>query len=195
MNREQLKLFEKIPVLTTPRLTLRKITPSDLADVYEYSSDPQVSRFLLWKPHEDKTYTKHYLNYLHSQYKKGRFYDWGIELKENGRMIGTCGFSAFDVPNNSAEIGYVLNQSYWGQSIAKEAAMKVIEFGFLTLDLQRISAKYIIENVNSLRVMKKCNMTFEGIHKRAVKCKGLYRDVGVCAITRDEFLKLKSTQI
>ena len=34
---------------------------------------------------------------------------------------------------------------------------------------------------------KKLGMSFEGIHRRAIKCKGEYRDVCVAAITRDEY--------
>ena len=37
------------------------------------------------------------------------------------KMIGTCGFTKITVEYNSAEIGYVLNPSYWGYGIAPEA--------------------------------------------------------------------------
>ena len=185
MKREDLRIFTKMPTLRTDRLVLRKITERDLIDVYEYGSDPRVSEFLLWSPHPDLNYTKFYLNYLGVRYKKGEFYDWGVEI--DGKMIGTCGFTAFDIDNDSAEIGYVLNSKYWGMGIGYEAAREVMRFGFERLELNRIEVHYLVGNESSAALAKKLGMSVEGIHRSAVKRKGEYRDVCVAAITRDEY--------
>lgn len=187
MNKDDIKLFTKIPTLKTERLVLRKIVPTDIDDVYEYGSDPNVSKYLLWHPHTDKNYTRFYLNFLSVRYRKGEFYDWGVEI--DGKMIGTCGFTAFDVDNNSAEIGYVLNSKFWGKGIGFEAASAVIKFGFEVLKLNRIEVHYLIGNTASEALSKKLGMSFEGIHRGAIKCKGEFRDVCVAAILRDEYFK------
>lgn len=187
MTKEQLKLFIKIPTLYTERLILRRITQSDLYDVFDYGSDPSVSKYLLWSPHIDTTYTRYYLNYLTSKYKKGLFYDWGIEYM--GKMIGTCGFSSIDIENNSAEIGYVLNSKFWHMGIACEAAKRVIAFGFDILKLKRISARYLDGNDYSGAVASKCGMTYEGRLKSAILCKGEYRDLHIYAMTDEMYRK------
>ena len=73
-------------------------------------------------------------------------------------MIGTCGFTKFDYSNNAAEIGYVLNSDYWGKGYCSEAVSKIIEFGFESLKLHRIEARYMKENIRSRNVMEKCGM-------------------------------------
>ena len=188
MRKEDLRMFIHIPDLRTDRLLLRRIKSSDVDDIYEYASDALVPKFLLWYPHPDKRYTRYYFNHINSKYRSAEYYDWGIVF--DGKMIGTCGFSKLDVENNCGEIGFVLNRNYWGLGIATEAARRVIEFGFEVLDLRRIQVRYMIENTASRNVAEKCHMRYEGVLRDGVQCKGGYRDIGICAITKPEYLSL-----
>ena len=121
-----LKIFSSIPELETERLLLRKLKITDAEDMYEYSRQDEVTRYLLWRPHPDSNYTVRYLADIVIKYRTGDFLDWAVELKSEGKMIGTCGFTTFDNYNRCAEIGYVLNPAYWGAGLASEAAMCVI---------------------------------------------------------------------
>ncbi len=188
MKRESIcKIFSNIPTINTERIILRRISIDDIDDMYEYSSDGNVTKYLTWSPHPDKEYTHEYINYLQSRYRTGDFYDWGIILRSENKMIGTCGFTRFDYVNNSAEIGYVLNSAYHGKGIAAEASAKVVEFGFKRLGLNRIECKYIIGNDASRRVMEKNGMTFEGVRREGMLIKGKYRDIGICSLLRSEY--------
>ena len=180
-------------VIETPRLRIRRMAKRDRNDMYEYASRDIVTRYLLWRTHPDDEHTKRYIDYVVSLYKSGQFFDFAIEYRENSKMIGTCGFTSFDLHNNSAEVGYVLNRSFWGQEIALEALTKIIEFGFSQLMLHRIEAKFIAENEKSLRVMEKCSMKFEGIRRSSYVVKGEYRDIGICSIISDEYYKEKNS--
>jgi ribosomal-protein-alanine N-acetyltransferase len=145
-------------------------------------------------PHENKAYTYDYLNYLQNRYKTGDFFDWAIVCRQSEKMIGTCGFTRFDFPNNSAEIGYVINPKYSGRGIATEASARVIRYGFEILNLERIECKYIVGNIASRRVMEKNGMTFEGIGRQSMYVKGEYHNVGVCSILRDEYYSWSTVQ-
>ena len=123
MNHDEItRIFRDPPVLETTRLTLRKLLRQDSRDMYDYASRPEVTEYLLWQPHDSESYTRRYLNYLQSRYRAGDFHDWAVVLRENGRMIGTCGFTRFNFEANSAEIGYVLHPDVWGIGVAPEAA-------------------------------------------------------------------------
>ena len=182
------KLFKKIPVIETERLILRRLKTFDYADMYEYACSDKVTKYLLWRPHPDAQYTRDYLGYVQSQYRAGEFYDWAVVHKESGKMIGTCGFAKLDFENNLAEIGYVINPDFWNKGYATEAVRRVIEFGFYDLNLHRIEARYIVGNEKSRRVMEKCGMTFEGIHRSSLFVKDEYVSVGYCSITGDEYI-------
>ena len=187
MKRETIyRVFSHMPELETERLLLRRMRVDDADDMFAYAHRTDVTRYLTWAPHPDRHYTADYLQYLASRYRVGDFYDWGVTLRGSGRMIGTCGFTSFDFAHNSAQVGYVLNPDFWGQGIAPEALCAVMRFGFRELNLHRIEAHYIIGNDRSRRVMEKVGMTYEGTRRGAMRIKGLYRDIGVCAVLRDE---------
>ncbi|MBE6642169.1 MAG: GNAT family N-acetyltransferase [Ruminococcaceae bacterium] len=182
------KTFKRIPSIETDRLILRKLKVSDFEDMYEYSKSDEVTKYLLWRSHPDEQYTRDYLKYIQSRYRAGDFFDWALEHKETGKMIGTCGFAKLDYDNNSAEIGYVINPAFWHKGYASEAVKKVIDFGFHTLNLHRIEARYIVGNEFSRKVMEKCGMIFEGIHRSSLMVKDSFVSVGYCAITADDYI-------
>lgn len=185
------KISSNLPELYTDRLKLRKMLFEDAEDMYEYSVQSEVTRYLTWTEHPNIEFTKSYLRYVSQRYRTGDAIDWAVIHRESGKMIGTCGFAKIDRINNFAEIGYVLNPKYQRQGIAAEAAWAVIEFGFDVLGLERIEARYMVENTPSRKVMEKCHMTFEGVRRHGAFIKDIYRDVGVCAITREDYEKLK----
>ena len=188
MEKHQLSIFSSIPELETERLLLRRLNVTDIEDVFKYTSDENVSKYLLWYPHPSMDFTRRYLKYVDKKYKKNEFYDWAVTV--DGHVVGTCGFTSFDIENNAAEIGYVLRSDMWGRGLAAEAARAVITFGFELLELNRIEARLMVENAGSARVLEKCGMTFEGVHRGAILSKGKYRDIAVYSITKDDYVRI-----
>ena len=182
-------IFSNMPTLETDRFILRRLNVDDADDMYEYAKCAEVTKYLTWSPHLDKTYTLEYLIYLQNRYKTGDFFDWAVVCKDSGKMIGTCGFTRFFFSHNGAEIGYVLNPAYHGKGIATEVVGRVIRYGFENLALERIEGNFMIENEASRRVMEKNGMVFEGVHRNGMLIKGVYRNVGICAIIKEDFFK------
>ena len=183
MKRETIyQIFSHMPQLETERLILRPMCVSDAEDMYAYACREDVTAYLLWSPHPSLGYTRDYLSYIEDRYATGGFFDWAVVEKKSGRMIGTCGFTSIDAPNDVGEIGYVLNPDDSGRGYATEAAACVLRFGFETVGLYRIEAKFMKGNDASLRVMEKLGMHFEGYREGAMRVKGQYRTIGVCAL-------------
>lgn len=187
LNESKLSLFAKIPTLTTKRLILRKMMVSDYRDMFDYASREMTTRFLLWSPHESPKFSKRYLSFLQGQYHNENFYDFALEEKKSGKMIGTCGFTRFDLENNTAEVGYVLNPDFWGMGLATEALNRLMHFGFYELTLHRLVAKIMDGNERSIHVAKKCGMRHEATHIRSMLIKGTYQTIHEYAILREEF--------
>lgn len=188
MNKNKiLKSFKNPPTLKTKRLVLRKISLNDYRDMYEYAKQSRVTKYLLWHEHESEEHTYEYIKSVISAYKKGDFFDWAVTLADSGKMIGTCGFTSFDFEHDRVEVGYVLNPDYWNMGIATETVSAVIEFAFNEFDANRVEAHFIEGNNASLRVMEKCGMTFEGIHRQYMLVKGEYKNIGFAAVTKDKF--------
>ncbi len=188
MKRETVyQIFSHMPSLETARLLLRPMRTSDADDMYAYAKREDVTTYLLWLPHPSLSYTRDYLAYIEERYAIGEFYDWAVVEKESGRMIGTCGFTTIDAPNNTGEIGYVLSPDYHGKGYGTEAAARVLRFGFEELSLHRIEAKFMQGNEASRHVMEKLGMRFEGYRRDGMLVKGAYRTIGVCAVLDHEW--------
>jgi len=186
---EIVRVFRDIPTLECDRIILRRMLKSDAEDMFEYASNPAVTKYLTWDIHPNKRFSANYLGYLQNKYRTGEFFDWAIVTRDKGKMIGTCGFTRFNYSSYSAEIGYVLNPRYWGRGVAAEAARRVIRFGFDTLELHRIEAKFMSNNIQSLRVMEKLGMRLEGYARESLMVRNEFVTVGTCSILRDEYMQ------
>lgn len=194
------RLFSHIPELHTKRLLMRGLRVSDAQDMFEYSREHSVTEYLTWSPHPNLDFTREYLTYIGQRYRTGDFFDWGCVYSDpynpemHPRMIGTCGFTRFDFPSNSAEIGYVFNPAFTGRGLATEAVRRVIRFGFCELGLNRIEAKYMQGNESSRRMMERVGMTFEGYFRESMLIKGSYRTIGVCSLLKKEYDALELSE-
>ncbi|MBS4174668.1 GNAT family protein [Bacillus sp. FJAT-49736] len=184
---ELTKIYGDLPVLETDRLLLRKVTLDDVEDIYTYGSNEEVTKYVTWDTHRTLSDAREFVEFVLNQYESKKVSPWGIEYKENGRLIGTIDFVSWQPKHHTAEIGYVVSQEYWGQGIATEAAKKVIEFGFKEMDLVRIQARCFVENIGSSRVMEKAGMFYEGILRKSAFIKGKHHDLKVYSILKDEF--------
>lgn len=182
-------VFGEFPTLETERLILRKITRDDVEAIFSYGSKDEVTKYVTWDTHKTLADSEGFVNFALQQYEKKQIAPWGIELKENDKFIGTIDFVHWLIRHKSAEIGYVLAPEYWGKGIVTEAAREVIAFGFNNMDLVRIQARCMVENIGSQRVMEKCGMSYEGTLRKNMFVKGKHVDLKMYSILREEFFK------
>lgn len=182
-------IFSCLPRLETDRLILRPLQMDDAKDMYAYARDPEVSRHVLWDAHKSIWETRHFLRFARNQYRRGFPGSFAMELKESGRMIGTIGFMWVNPDYKSAEVGYSLSRDYWNRGLMTEALEAALRFGFEELKLNRIEAQHDTENPASGKVMAHCGMQFEGVMRSRVMNKGVFRDVAVYAILKNDWQK------
>ena len=149
-------------IIKTERLLLRPWQKKDLNDFFEYASVPGVGEMAGWPHHRNKKSTKQVLQLFIDG--KNIF---AIELMEKNKVIGSIGFHpswANEDPDfmhlKVKDIGYALSKKYWGQGLAPEAAIAVIEWGFLNLDIDALTCGHFRYNIQSKRVIEKCGFTF-----------------------------------
>ena len=181
-------VFRGTPELETGRLSLRRLAPGDAADIFEYASDDEVTKYLTWETHQSIENARGFINFTLGRYERDEAGDWGIILKETGKLVGATGFAWYDSKNNRAEIGYVLARPYWGRGIMPEALSRLLKFGFEEMGLNRIECCHFLPNEKSGRVMQKAGMSYEGIARDRAFAKGKYWDVKQYAILRSDWI-------
>lgn len=182
-------IFNNPPVLETSRLILRKITYEDAYDIFEYASDPEMTKYVVWDYHKCLADSYNYISFMLKKYENREPSTWGIVYKSENKFIGTCGFLWCYPENASCEIGYALSRKYWNKGIVTESVKEIIKLGFDKMMLNRIEARCMLENTASQRVLQKVGMTFEGIMRQQMYFKGAFQDLKVFSILRSDYYK------
>ena len=171
--------------IETHRLILRPFRIEDAEDMFHnWASDPEVTRFLTWPTHTDAEVSRAVLNSWIPQYEDGVFFNWAIEWKENGSVIGNISVVRCIEETETADIGYCMSREYWGRGIMPEALRAVTDFLFDTVGVNRVTACHDVNNPKSGRVMQKAGLKFEGIMRGAGK-----NNLGICDEVRYGLLR------
>ena len=158
------------------RLILRRFRLDDAEDMYaNWASDPEVTRFLTWPTHSDVDVSKAVLADWIPKYKDGGFFNWAMEYKDTGKVIGNISVVRLIESIDAAEMGYCMSQAYWGQGLMPEALRAVMDYLFDVVGLNRVAACHDANNPKSGRVMDKAGMKLEGILRAAGK-----NNLGIC---------------
>ncbi|MCL2813039.1 MAG: GNAT family N-acetyltransferase [Oscillospiraceae bacterium] len=186
-NKRLKEIFSHIPNLETQRLVLRRIEEGDCADMFEYSADLDVTKYLTWQPHAHIGETKRHMAEIQKRYDNGQFYDWGMVYKENGSLVGTCGFTSVDTGKNACEVGYVLSKKYWGKGLVPEALERIMEFAFDYIGFETIEARFLDGNAQSKKVMEKVGMVYAKTEHKALFVRDGFKTVYTYSITKEAF--------
>lgn len=163
-------------MIETSRLRLRRFRVEDAGDMYtNWASDPEVTKYLTWPVHPSVEVTKQLLEDWVPHYQEGTYFNWAIEYKETGSVIGTIAVVKLREDVEAADIGYALSRSYWGQGIMPEALKAVIDYLLDVVGLGRVAACHDVKNPKSGRVMEKAGMLREGVWRSAER-----NNTGIC---------------
>ena len=137
--------------LTTDRLTLRRVRPSDLDALHGIFRLPEAMRYWSTPAHADIAETGAWLDRWLSAGPDRGSDDFIIE--RDGRVIGKAG--AWRLP----EVGFMLHPDDWGQGYASEAMRAVIAHLLATHQVPRLTAEADPRNTASLNLLARLGFT------------------------------------
>jgi ribosomal-protein-alanine N-acetyltransferase len=180
-------VFDRVPILETPRLRLRDLRLSDHQSVFELFHSAEVVRYYDVDQFTQFSQADELINALNRRYQRRQSVRWGITLLDAPDcVIGTCGFNTFDTEAHYAEIGYDLHPAHWRQGIMTEAVAAMTRFGFFQIGLNRIEANVMIGNDASVAVLTKLGFRFEGVMRQRAYWKGKYHDLEWYSLLRED---------
>ncbi len=190
INTEALKL-------ETSRLILREWSQADLADLVEGLNDINVASWLAFVPHP---YTKDdatsWVAYCQSLSQKGANrsdYEFAIELKSEGKVIGGVGLNRVSRLHGTAGGGIWLNSKYQGQGYGSEAFGEKIRFAFEDLKLRRLENGFFKGNAGSFGMQQKFGYKLEGEKRKAFRsmANGELKDECITGLLIEDWLSRK----
>ena len=146
--------------LETERLALRHFTNADLDWLADLYADPDVTRYLggtRTRAHVEDMLRTRALEYYDAHPGLGI---WTTVERATGQAVG------FHLLNHIqgesiVQVGFSLAKPAWGRGYATEMAAALLRYGFVDLELDRITGIASLGNVASQRVLEKI-----GLHRR-----------------------------
>ena len=171
----------------TDRLILRCLQEDDAPHFVELAGDYEVSKMTLNIPHPySNDDAIQFIKGSIEAWEKGERYAFAIVQKETDSFMGVIGIHP-EMRHSRAEVGYWIGVPYWGQGYMTEALQRVIQFGFETLNLNRIQASHRTDNPASGRVMEKAGMQYEGTLRQMMIRDGEFTDISYRSILREDY--------
>lgn len=152
-----------------------EIRPQRLSDAkrfFEILSNPKF----LYLPAKPKTLDeeREFLR-LNSQKRKAKT-EFNFSILYSGKHVGAVGVRVSQFRPYIGEVGFFLDERYWGNGIATHALRKLEEFIIEKTNLSRIEMRMAIENKASERVAIKCGYEKEGILRQMLIVEDKYYD-------------------
>lgn len=148
-----MQVFESFPVLKTSRLTLRSLTPADAPAIFGMRSSGLVATWIPRKLMEEKNAAEKLITRTTDAYRNKQGIAWAAVLRDEGDIIGTCGFNRIELQHARAEIGGEMNPAYWGKRLPPEAVKAIIDFGFNVMNLHSIEARVLPGNRSAIALI------------------------------------------
>ena len=179
--------FSHFPFPSTRRLFLRHIRPADAEDLFPTLSDEEAMQFYGHEPHRSVDETHALIEQIQARYTRREAIRWGVTLKGEDCVIGSCGFHHFDAGFHRAETGYELQRAYWRQGIMFEAMSAILSYGFDFLELHRVEAIIDMANEQSKGLLLKLGFTYEGNLRQRYLFRDRFEDEHYFGLLKDEW--------
>lgn len=150
-----------MPKLSTKRLTLRPISPSDIDALHTFWTDPAVRRYLWDNEVISRERVVEIVRNSEACFAALGSGLFAIELTDApGELVGFCGLRHMQ-GGDDVELLYGILPRHWGEGMVTEAAREVLRHGFSACGLARIMGVTDTPNQRSVRVMQRLGMVFE----------------------------------
>jgi ribosomal-protein-alanine N-acetyltransferase len=139
-------------IFETERLYARRLEKNDEVAFFELMSNPNVMNPIPQKPF-DKAESISKLTDLILLEKSSDTKIWSLCIKGCNDLIGICGVLKND--ENEDEIAYRIIETFWGNGYGTEIAKGLIDFCFVQMKSELITADVCVENVKSVKILNK----------------------------------------
>ena len=166
------------------RIRLRAVEKEDLPIFVGWLNDPEVIQgLLLYNPISQTEENGWYERMLARPIDE---HVLAIEVKLPGsgdeelswKLIGSLAFDSIDWRIRAAELGILIgDKSFWNQGYGTESVRLLVQYGFNTLNLNRVYLHVFETNPRAIRAYEKAGFTLEGRERQAEFRDGKFIDV------------------
>ncbi len=178
--------------LTTPRLELRPIVESDAEAIWPYVSDPEISRYMSWHPHDSLETTHAFIADVRRRMSEGSTISWVLVERASGAVCGLVSLIAImrghrALRYDKAELAYWVGRPFQGKGYALEACRAALAYAFGEMALNKITVAHDLENAASRALIKRLGFREVGIEYRHFNKDGRWIDHVIYELLGNDF--------
>ena len=156
--------YEKdIPQLETNRLVLRKMVKEDSIAVQQHFADEEVTQFLKHRLYSTSEEVEDFIQWSVEQFENKKGIRWGVFLRDNHVLIGTCSLNKLNFRRKKAELEFDISSPYWNKGYMEEALHAVFNYSFRMMNLHRIEALILPTSSEALSLLESLDFNREGV--------------------------------
>ena len=117
-------------------------------------------------------------------HRRRTMYDFAIWA--DGDFAGACGLNKIDALDRVANVGYWIRTSKTRQGIATVAVSRLLQWGFINTQLNRLEIVAAVNNLPSQRVAEKVGAIREGILRKRLMVHDQPQDAFLYSVIRSQ---------
>jgi ribosomal-protein-alanine N-acetyltransferase len=149
----------EFPSLRISRLTLRPLQLNDAEALHRIYQTEGVLRYFPNPIAPPLEKVQRLITAQQVHWETQGYGNWGLLPDGEEEIIGWAGLQ-YLLELDETEVGFLLDQPFWGRGYATEAALASLQFGFEHFSLDHMIALVHPDNLASQRVIEKCGMTY-----------------------------------
>lgn len=175
------------PLIETERLVLRELTSADVPALLAIHGDAELMRWFGSDPLQDLSGAERLVETFAEWRRSQTGTRWGLQLKSQSDLIGTCGLFRWDQRWKRCVTGYELAHPFHGQGLMREALVAMLSWGFERLDLNRVEAQIHPHNAPSLKLAEGLGFQREGLLREVGYWGGQHHDLLQYALLQRDY--------
>jgi len=177
-------------MLKGERITLGPVKKEYIESYLKWFNDPEITQYLsMFRPFT-RMMEEDWIENLKNRDDTIVFAVLIHEDNNVEKLIGNCGLHAIDWKNRVGEVGIIIGEKeYQGKGYGTEAMELLLDYGFKTVNLNRIQLRVYEFNSRAINSYNKIGFVEEGRMRQAIFINGEYHDIIFMSILQEEWFK------
>ncbi len=180
-----------LPVLTDGAVTLRELVTTDAAALLEHVAKTAVAQYMPVSP-TDLAGFEHFIRWTRIRRRQGRHACFGLVPPGRIAPVGLLQLWSVDASFRTAELGFAVDDCYWGTGLFQAGARLLLDFAFSELRVARLEARAVYVNGRGNGALQKLGATREAVLRAGFQKGNVVEDYVMWSILAQEWPGLRS---
>ena len=154
----------------------------------KWFNDPEITQYLVMYKPLTRDWEEEWFNALKHKENAVYFAIYIINEDKSDKIIGNCAIQDINAKNRACTCGITIGEKeYQNKGYGTEAMEMLVEYGFNTLNMNRIELSVYEFNTRAFKTYLKVGFVEEGRKRQARYHNGKYHDEIMMAILREDW--------